>query len=314
MTMRQSFSGPVVLRCLSLLAVAVLLAACASDAPVSRPGSGSATPGYKIGAPYQIEGTWYSPGENYSYDESGVASWYGPGFHLKKTANGEIFDAGELTAAHRTLPMPTLARVTNLDNGRSVIVRINDRGPFARGRIIDVSRKAASLLDFVGKGTARVRVQVLADESRAIAQAAKAYGTVRTAQDNRNLTYSTASVTPVQPAMATNDYMPPEPPMPQRIRHDSAETGIDLPQMTQLTVKPHTRIYVQAGSFTMAGNAEMLKRKVAEYGPTNVDVAAVNGITFYRVRIGPIADVAQADTMLSRVSQAGVANPRIIVD
>ena len=91
--------------------------------------------------------------------QTGIASWYGPQFHGKRTANGEYFDQEELTAAHPTLPMPVLVRVTNLENGRSLVVRVNDRGPFVNGREIDLSRKAAELLGYDRKGTARVRVQ-----------------------------------------------------------------------------------------------------------------------------------------------------------
>src|SRR3974390_2935371 len=113
---------------------------------------------YKVGQPYQIDGTWYYPHEQPDYDETGIASWYGPSFHGQHTANGEIFDATGISAAHRTLPMPVNVRVTNLENGRSLVVRVNDRGPFARGRIIDVSEHAAQLLGFYQKGTAKVRV------------------------------------------------------------------------------------------------------------------------------------------------------------
>ena len=123
---------------------------------------------YKVGNPYQITGVWYYPHEDFAYDEVGIASWYGPGFHGKSTANGEAYDQNALTAAHRTLPLPSLVRVTNLDNGRSVVLRVNDRGPFANDRIIDVSRRAAQLLGFEQKGTARVRVQILGEESLAL--------------------------------------------------------------------------------------------------------------------------------------------------
>ncbi|HEX9702377.1 MAG TPA: septal ring lytic transglycosylase RlpA family protein, partial [Rhodospirillales bacterium] len=130
-------------------------------------------PTYKIGEPYQIQGTWYYPTEDYRYDETGVASWYGAQFHGRNTANGEVYDMNTLTAAHRTLPLPSFVRVTNLENGRSLILRVNDRGPFARGRIIDISRRGAQLLGFHDNGTARVRVQIMADQSRAIASRMK---------------------------------------------------------------------------------------------------------------------------------------------
>lgn len=145
------------------------LSACESlDSDRLRPYP-DANPHYKVGDPYQINGVWYYPQENYGYDEVGVASWYGPGFHGRLTANGEIFDANELTAAHRTLPMPSLVRVTNLDNGRQVVLRVNDRGPYAKDRIIDISKRGAQLLGFQQQGTARVRVQIMPEESRSIA-------------------------------------------------------------------------------------------------------------------------------------------------
>ena len=136
-------------------------AACAveQNAYVPTPTPSRADSGvYKVGNPYQIEGTWYYPREQPDYDETGVASWYGPSFYGRPTANGEIYNAGDITAAHRTLPMPVNVRVTNLDNGKSLVVRVNDRGPYAKGRIIDVSEQAAKLLGFYGQGTARVRV------------------------------------------------------------------------------------------------------------------------------------------------------------
>ena len=98
---------------------------------------------YKIGSPYQIKGQWYYPAVDYQYRETGIASWYGPNFHGKQTANGGGFDMNKVSAAHRTLPMPSMVRVTNLENGRALNLLVNDRGPFARGRIIDLSRRAA---------------------------------------------------------------------------------------------------------------------------------------------------------------------------
>jgi rare lipoprotein A len=114
---------------------------------------------YRIGKPYIVAGRVYVPEEDVNYREEGMASWYGDDFHGRLTANGEVFDMGALTAAHPTLPMPCYARVTNLSNGKSLIVRVNDRGPYHGGRLIDVSNKAAELLEFKGYGVARVRVE-----------------------------------------------------------------------------------------------------------------------------------------------------------
>lgn len=116
---------------------------------------------YKVGQPYQVNGVWYHPTVDPDYDEIGLASWYGTAFHGKATANGATYDMNALTAAHKTLPMPSRVRVTNLENGRSILLTVNDRGPFVDGRIIDVSRRGAQLLGFYHKGTARVRVQAV---------------------------------------------------------------------------------------------------------------------------------------------------------
>jgi rare lipoprotein A len=114
---------------------------------------------YRVGKPYTVAGRVYVPEEDVNYREDGLASWYGDDFHGRLTANGEVFDMDSLSAAHPTLPMPCYARVTNLSNGKSLIVRVNDRGPYHGNRLIDVSHKAAELLDFKSNGVARVRVE-----------------------------------------------------------------------------------------------------------------------------------------------------------
>src|SRR5437588_311557 len=114
---------------------------------------------YRVGKPYVVGGRTYVPEEDVNYRAEGLASWYGDDFHGRLTANGEVFDMASLTAAHPTLPMPCYARVTNLSNGKSLIVRVNDRGPYHGNRLIDVSNKAAELLEFKGNGVARVRVE-----------------------------------------------------------------------------------------------------------------------------------------------------------
>jgi rare lipoprotein A len=146
----------------------LLVGACAEVELVSHaakqvgPASQSRGGGhYKIGKPYEIDGIWYYPTVDYGYRETGIASWYGPKFHGNLTANGELFNQYEVSAAHRTLPMPSMVRVTNLENGRSIVVRVNDRGPFKNGRIIDLSTRAAQLLGFHRQGTAKVMVEIL---------------------------------------------------------------------------------------------------------------------------------------------------------
>lgn len=114
---------------------------------------------YQVGKPYKVRGKWYKPKEEPGYNKSGLASWYGSAFHGRRTANGEVYDKYHLSAAHPTFPLPSYARVTNLENGTSVVVRVNDRGPYHEGRVIDVSSKTADLLDMKRTGTAKVRVQ-----------------------------------------------------------------------------------------------------------------------------------------------------------
>lgn len=137
------------------LIVMLFLSACGSSAP--EPGRA----GQQVGQPYRINGVRYVPRRDPGYDVVGMASWYGPGFHGKQTASGRRYDMHAMTAAHTTLPFGTRVRVTNLDNGRSVVLTINDRGPFAKGRILDVSKRAAERLGFIVKGKTKVRVQAV---------------------------------------------------------------------------------------------------------------------------------------------------------
>ena len=149
----------------ALLALAGLsLAACVSaPAPVAGPETkGQPSPrysGYRTGQPYQVRGVWYTPREQPNYDEIGIASWYGEAFHNRYTADGEVFDMNMPSAAHTTLPLPSLVEVTNLANGKTLVVRVNDRGPFVDGRIIDLSKEAAAELGFVTAGVTKVRVR-----------------------------------------------------------------------------------------------------------------------------------------------------------
>jgi len=120
---------------------------------------------YKVGNPYKIFGVSYVPQNYEDFEEVGTASWYGADFHGKLTANGETYNSGDMTAAHRTLPLPSIVRVTNLQNGKSAIVRVNDRGPFAKNRVIDVSEHAAEVLGFKDSGTTDVKVELLRSDT-----------------------------------------------------------------------------------------------------------------------------------------------------
>jgi rare lipoprotein A len=166
--------GEGIWRALLLAAAGFALSACGI---VSAPFGGNQPltphPTYKVGGPYTVRGVTYYPHVDYAYDQTGLASWYGAGFQGQYTANGEIFDMNQLTAAHTTLPLPSIVEVINLQNNRALRIRINDRGPFARGRIIDLSRRAAQLLGVTQTGTALVRVRVLREPSLIAAAAAE---------------------------------------------------------------------------------------------------------------------------------------------
>lgn len=271
---------------------------------------------YKVGSPYQIKGVWYYPAEDYEYSETGIASWYGPGFHGKDTANGESYDQNDLTAAHRTLPMPSAVRVTNLENGRSIVLRINDRGPFARGRIIDVSRRGAQLLGFEKNGVAKVRVDILPDESRQLKVAA-INGSSRQIQVAASPRESVSSTPLPAPAPAQPGVRNTTPaPTPAPVRTASLPPPVE-PVLTEevevLPVSP-TGIYVQAGAFSNLENALRMRDQLFEMGPTQISRFAVSGTEIYRVRIGPLQTVEVADATLSRVVNSGVSEAQLIVE
>lgn len=144
--------------CSLIILVFFLCCSCAKRPPVAKPG---------YPKPYKVLGQWYQPvGDAKGFREQGTASWYGPDFHGKRTANGETYDMDGMTAAHKTLPLGTLVRVCNLENNKEVEVRINDRGPFVRGRIIDLSREAAKRIGMMGSGTARVEIVAIGQAIR----------------------------------------------------------------------------------------------------------------------------------------------------
>ena len=268
---------------------------------------------YKVGAPYQIKGAWYYPAEDFEYSETGIASWYGPNFHGKKTANGEDYNQNDLTAAHRTLPMPSAVRVTNLENGRSLVLRINDRGPFARGRIIDVSRRGAQLLGFEKNGVAKVRVDVLPDESRQLKLAAiiGSGPKVQVAASPREAVVAKPLPSPEQPrARATSA------PAPLPVRTETLPPPVEpvLPEKVDVLPVSPTGIYVQAGAFSRLENALRMRDQLFEMGPTQISRFAVSGTEVYRVRIGPLANVEVADATLARVVNSGVNEAQLIVE
>ena len=279
---------------LALLSVLLMLNACTygridvgsdkySQASAIKSQGGT----YKVGTPYKVLGNWYYPKEDYDYSEVGIASWYGEDFHALKTANGENYDMNTLTAAHRTLPLPSIVKVTNLENGRSLVLRINDRGPYAKNRIIDVSKRAAQLLGFQAKGTAKVRVEIMEKESKELKAALLG--------EEFNSDY-----TPI-PKTAYN-----------------SEASRDPMQLvgSEGSIKsyPKGSWFVQAGAYSRQSSAQNVSKKLESTGDTNIYYVDVNGQKYYRVRIGPFAKQADAAASLERVKNFGIYDAKIVQD
>ncbi|NQV46729.1 MAG: septal ring lytic transglycosylase RlpA family protein [Rhodospirillaceae bacterium] len=278
----------------------------------------AASGGYKIGKPYQIQDVWYYPSENFEYDETGIASWYGDKFHGRKTANGEIFDMNEISAAHRTLPMPSFVRVTNLENGRSLNVRVNDRGPFAHGRIIDMSRRASQLLGFQRNGTARVRVSILADESRALASRLKGEtggAEVDTPITVDSLPKATVSSENLAPPGAEPGVASAPPPAVEKQPVAIRKTAL-LPEAGVVSIEPvsETQIFIQIGAFSNFDNANRVHARLIKLGPIRISPVLINGRDLFRVRVGPMSSVVEADRMLETIFKAGYTDARTIID
>ncbi len=210
--------------------------------------------------PYIVHGKTYYPLKNAnSYKERGIASWYGKKFHGRRTSSGEPYDMYAMTAAHKTLPLPSYVRVQNLTNGRSVIVRVNDRGPFIDNRIIDLSFSAATKLRIVGAGTGMVEVAVA--------------------------------------AAATTEL--PDP----------------APAPTDQTHAP-LRLYLQLGAFTSRENAANLQSRlrVAQLGPIFITNEFQGNVRIFRVRVGPLASVAESDRLVQRAIAYGIADAHIVIE
>jgi rare lipoprotein A len=275
---------------------------------------------YKIGNPYKVGRVWYYPSVNYRYQETGIASWYGPKFHGKKTANGERFDQYKISAAHRTLPLPSMVRVTNLENGRAIRVLVNDRGPFAHGRIIDLSRRAAQLLGFAGKGTTKVRVEIIADESRRLALAyGRGAGQVQIARagNGNHVPRSKPTIRPAPRVAVTKTPLsasapPPPPAVKSPVRTVGAKPRADG-RVTRVPVGS-ARMYVQAGSFAQYTNANRLRARLSVLGPTKILAVMNEQQQMFRVRLGPIDNLKRADGILEQIIGAGFTQARIIVD
>ena len=259
---------------------------------------------HKVGKPYLIGGRRYYPKVDRQYDKVGIASWYGELFHGRYTANGEIYDMDRLSAAHPTLPMPVYAQVINLENGRWLVVRVNDRGPYAHNRIIDLSRKTATLLGFKRKGTARVRVRylgpaplngddsyerrMLAGQQRhwAAGRPSRSVVLARHGQADQIVTGSTA-------------------PSGQR----PTRTSREIPKEPALHSK---RFFVQVATFSVRANAERMKEQLDRFQSVRIFPVEGRKETYFRVRIGPVADRQEAESILADVDEMGLSGAKIV--
>ena len=277
-------------------------------------GGPAPVPHYVVGEPYQTGDVWHYPHEQFDYADTGLATVADrrPG----PTADGEAFDQGVLAAAHRTLQLPALARVTNLQTGRAVLVRLNDRGPAAPGRLIAVTRRAAELLGAPGSAPFPVRVELLEAESRQLAGALAPAAA---------LSVTSAPVSTVQ-----SETLAPPPGAAQSGRVRVAAAGPPVPvamlvaapvavplrlpeQVWQGPASPGS-LYVECGSFARQQYASIMQQRLAGLGARlSTDYYAPRDAAF-RVRIGPLRDVAAADAALDQALRAGVSDARIIVD
>ncbi|MGV1014559.1 MAG: septal ring lytic transglycosylase RlpA family protein [Methyloceanibacter sp.] len=272
---------------------------------------------YHVGKPYAIGSTTYQPREDPNYNRVGLASWYGDLFHGRRTANGEVYDMDRLSAAHPTLPLPTYARVTNLNNGRSIVVRVNDRGPFANDRIIDLSRRSADMLGFRQRGTAVVRVTYLGRapldgddsyERRYLASQSfmqVAEGRKSRAESGRRIV-SLAEEMESQGAKAWRLGTPTAtpPPTPPQAAKEVPAASSGMARKGQLLI--------QAGMFKDPENVEKARAALGEIAPVEMTQVEFRGDILTRVRVGPFPNKKAARAALSQVTQAGYRGAKIV--
>jgi len=253
---------------------------------------------------YEVYGQRYTVlGSSVGYVERGIASWYGTEFHGLRTATGEPYDMFAMTAAHKTLPLPCYARVINLSNGRSVVVRINDRGPFVSNRIIDLSYAAAAKLGMIGTGTAFVEIETLtpANTLGAPVPVSTAAASAASAGVSSVPAVSDPGALPSAPEPQTTPPPQPAPPPP-------ASPNSPAP-------KASAPLFIQVGAFAQPENARRARERLRAAGFSNVfTLPGQPPRGFERVRIGPIASVQQYDAMITRLAQLGFAGAKLAQD
>ncbi|MFB9887153.1 septal ring lytic transglycosylase RlpA family protein [Balneatrix alpica] len=260
--------------------------------------------------PYQVWGKSYNVLPSHiGYRKDGIASWYGEKFHGHKTSNGELYDLYGMTAAHKSLPIPSYVRVTNLDNGRSVIVRVNDRGPFHDDREIDLSYAAAAKLGYADKGTARVRVEGI-DAARWQREVGSSQVAKATAIGSTGITAEVIESRPVEQRVSHSVVKPTQPQVtinkPQPVIKPATPTA---------TVNPGTGDYLQVAAFSSEQAAQQLQQRVKVElgeGRTRVFPVNINGQTFYRVKIGPLSSGENIGALESGLLNIGLGQPHLV--
>ena len=298
-------------RALILFSVTFLLlvTGCSSDSTLGKGDHYGLFPGmryeghYKIGKPYRnsIDNRMYHPKHVTEYDKIGVASWYGPRFHKRKTANGDTFDKRALTAAHNTLPMPSMIRVTNMENGRTVILMVNDRGPFAKKREIDVSERAAELLAFKEKGHTKVRVEYLPKETDHLL-AELGLERYEGALAKRELANNSPFAKKLPHGLMKQIEAPVQ--VAQEERHHIHHT-LTPPNVKALASNQH---YVQIGAFKKLANAEKYSSELRHYGPLRI--SKVDDL--HILQIGPFSQRGMAEKLLKKVVNDGHAKAVVV--
>jgi rare lipoprotein A len=275
----------------------LLLAGCGSTPPEPvGPGAGH----YKLGNPYQIAGRWYYPSYDPSYAAVGIASWYGYPFHGRATANGELFDRERPSAAHPTLPLPSVVRVTNLANQRQLELRVNDRGPFVGDRIIDLSQAAARALGFEEHGITEVRVEFVG--------LADAVGTPPQPTAAPSVRLAAQAVPAVAP-------QPSDPPAARRagLQLAAPADGLSPEHQTAADVMNKRCLgFIQVGAFAEPERAVLLAKELdaAIALPVSADLPSID--RYARVRLGPIGDPEEAEAALRWLHQIGYANAFLV--
>lgn len=282
----------------AMLAMIVLMAACTTSNGGNPTGPSGAGGHYKVGNPYQIKGKWYYPAVDEDYDQTGIASWYGPNFHGKPTANGERFDMNRLSAAHKTLPLPSFVEVSNLENGRSMVLRVNDRGPFANNRIIDLSRAAASELGFKDQGLAQVRVRYVGPAPVGDLPPRQGQRTTRSEP------LPAAAATPALPKAADTP-----------TSSDIGEFIVDLDTEAASYPIPAAgpRGYeIEVIDLRRLDDASIVEMELSAIAPLYVSRVGTLEEGVYRITMGPFATFDSAEVALLSVVDAGYHGARLI--